>query len=96
MHGRVSVARRALIECHDNVSAQRVLNFNAPSRIQMNNAPINVTFESDALIRELINVRERENLKPPAIGQNRPRPSHEPMQIPQLRHHLFPRPKQPA
>ena len=47
-----------------------------------------------AFLRDLANLRERENLVTAAIGQDRPVPVHEPMQPAEVPHHLHPRPNE--
>ncbi len=49
-----------------------------------------MALEGHALLRHQSCIRERKDLKSPGIGQDRPRPGHKAVQIPQLRHDLLP------
>ena len=48
----------------------------------------------DAFLRDLPQLRQRENLIPPAVRQNRPIPIHEAMQSPEMANHLESRPNE--
>ena len=48
----------------------------------------------DTFLRDLPQLRERENLKTAAIGQDRPAPVHKPMQPAKVPNDLHPRPNE--
>jgi hypothetical protein len=42
---------------------------------------VDVALERDALIGDAVDVGEREHLEPAAVGEDRPRPGHEAVQV---------------
>jgi hypothetical protein len=47
----------------------------------VHDAAVDVALEDDAVIADAIDVRQRKDLEPPLVGENRTRPRHEPVQV---------------
>src|SRR3972149_645929 len=89
LHGLVDVVEgfsegRTLIEGHDDVSTQLLLNLDDTLRCEEMLAAIDMRTEQDAFIAYLAQVTQAEDLKPTAIGDQYPVPGHETVQSTQL------------
>src|SRR5947207_14859062 len=76
------------MECHGNVAAERCLNFHGDLRRNERARSIDVILKFDTVLCDLTQLRQRENLVPAAIGQDRPIPIHEIMQTPNMFDHV--------
>ena len=70
----------AFIEHHRDVAAQRGLNFHCDFRRNECSSAVDVILERDAVLGDFAQLRERKNLEPAAIGENRAIPTHEVVQ----------------
>ena len=55
----------------------------------MHHAAVDVALEGDAVVGNLVEISHRKNLEPAGVGEDRPRPGHEAVQIAQFRHDFF-------
>ena len=79
-----------MIERHDDIGTERLFDFNRRfGRDEMRRA-VDVRLKRHALVSDLAEFRQTENLKPAAVGQNRTRPSGKGVQPAQFRHDLMP------
>ena len=76
--------RRAFIERHDDVGPQRILHFHAALRVEVYHAAINVAFEGDARIVDVVHLGKREDLISAAVGEDGAGPGHEPVEVAKL------------
>ncbi len=93
--GRVVIAarvRRAFIEKHADVRAERGLRFHGLAGTKKHRGAIDVVLEAHTFLRHLPQLGQREDLKPAGIRQDRPIPGHESMQPTEMGHHFHPRP----
>ena len=79
------VGLRALIERHDDIGAQILLDLNGLLRRDAVDRAIQVGAKGDATLIHCALIRKREKLKPSRVGQYRLRPGHESMQSPHFR-----------
>ena len=77
----VTRPRRALVQHHCDIAPERRLNFHRDLGRNEGRRPIEMILKMDALVRDLAQLREREDLVTAAIGQDRPIPVHEAMQV---------------
>ena len=63
-------------------------------RIQIDFRAVNMTGELDAVIADTVQCTERKHLVAAAVGQNRPVPAHQPVQIAERFDHVRSRPQQ--
>ena len=71
------VVRRAFVEHHRDVRAEHALDFHGFLRPEKQQRAVQVRTELDAVLLDLADFREAENLEAAAVGQNRPVPIHE-------------------
>ena len=79
-HPRVRARGRALVEQHRDVRAEQPLD---PHRLlwgEPERRAVQVRAEGDPVVIDPVEVGEREDLKPAAVGEDRARPRHEPVQ----------------
>ena len=86
----VSSRWNALIQRHHDVAPNRFLRFDADLRTQQNGAAIDITLEDCSLFAHGTRMRQRKNLKPAGIGQDRFFPTHEPVDAAGSSKHLRP------
>jgi hypothetical protein len=67
----------ALIERHHDVGADRLLRLDADFRAKQDRFSVEITLENRALLAHRARMRQRENLKPTGVRQNRALPTHE-------------------
>jgi hypothetical protein len=79
----------AFIERHDDVRPQSILHLHAALRIQMHHASVDVALKRHAVVGDLVEISHGKNLEPPGVGEDRPGPRHEAMQIAEFRHDLL-------
>jgi hypothetical protein len=72
---------RALVEDHDDVRAQRALHRHGLLRPHEHRAAVHRRAEVHALLGDLAQLAEAEDLKAAGVGQDRPLPVHEAVQI---------------
>ena len=80
--------RRALVEAHDAVRPELLLNPHRFFRRELKQAPVDVGPKHDLLFIQLPQSCQTENLKPATVCQNRPIPIHKPMQATEFRNDL--------
>ena len=81
----------ALVEDHGDVRTERLLNLDGFFRREEMFRTVQVRTEHDAVIGDLAEIGEAENLKAAGIGEDRPRPGHETMQAAELANQLVAR-----
>lgn len=84
----VVVGIGALVERHDDVRAEVLLNGNGLLGGEAMRRAVNVTLERHAVIVDLAGLRQREDLKAARVGEHRTRPLHEPVQAAHVAHEL--------
>ena len=84
---------QTFVEGHRHIGAERFLNLDHALGRQVMQRAVQVGLERHAVVRHLAERRQTEYLVAPAIGQDRPRPSHEPVQTAQFRDQLMARPE---
>ena len=77
---RRRIVRRALVENHRDVGAEVALDFHRLLRAEEELRAIEVRAELDAVLPDLANLREAEDLEAAAVGEYRERPVHEAVQ----------------
>ena len=70
----------AFIEAHDDVAAERFLDPDRLLRCNEVGRSVQMGAEANPLLADFPQVAEAEDLKPAAVGQDRPVPVHEPME----------------
>src|SRR5213082_2870188 len=80
--------RRAFIQHHRDIAAERGLNFHRNFRRNKSRRPIDVILEMHALLRDLAQFRQRKNLVTAAVSQKRAIPIHKPMQSAKVPNHI--------
>ena len=83
--GRV---RRALVERHDDVGAERVLDLDRALGRELDRRAVDLALEAHAAVGDL-GLRQREHLEAAAVGEDRAVPAHERVQAAELRHELL-------
>jgi len=73
-----------VIEHHRHVTAERFLNLDGVFGGQPNDGTVQMAFEGGRLLGDPIQFPEAEDLKPAAVGQDRPVPEHHPVQPTEL------------
>ena len=76
---------RTLIEHHDDVGAEGILHGHAALGVEANKFAVDVAFEGDAVVVDLVEVGEGEDLESAAVGEDRAGPGHEFVEIAQCR-----------
>ena len=84
----------AFIERHRDIASECRLSFHGNLRRNERSRPIDVILKFDAVLRDFAQFRERKNLKPAAVGQNRPIPIHELVQAAKMLNRIEPRPNE--
>src|SRR5205809_6372562 len=84
----------AFIEHHRDIAAERGLNFHCDLRRNERSGAVDVILEFDAVLGDLSQLREREDLVPAAVGENWPTPTHEIVQAAKMFDHLQSRPNE--
>src|SRR5262249_58234433 len=69
--------RNAFIQHHCDIAAEFRLDFHCDLRRNERPAAVDVILEFYALLSDLAQLRQRENLEPATIGENWPIPAHE-------------------
>ena len=69
-----------MVQHHRHVTAEVFLNLHRPLRRQFQQAAVDVRTERGPLLGHLRHLRQAEELKSAAVGENRPFPSHKPIQ----------------
>ena len=86
--------RRAFIQHHSDIAPQRGLDFHGDLRANEGRRAIEMILELNAVLRDLAQLGERENLVASAVGQERSVPVHEAMQTAKMPHYLHPWPNE--
>ncbi len=86
------VGRRTLVEAHDAVRPQVLLDLDGLFGREMQQRAVEVRLEDHLVVGELSCGGEAEDLEAPAVGQDRPRPLHQLVQPPEVPHHFRSRP----
>jgi hypothetical protein len=73
-----------LVKRHDDVGPEVVLHLDRAGGREVDFRAVDVALETHAAVVDLVDIRERKDLKPPAVGQDRPGPSHEAVKIAEL------------
>lgn len=81
-------ARSALVEDHDDVAAERLLDRHGFLGAEKDGRAVDRGAEADALLAELAHRPQAEDLETAGIGQDRPLPAHEAMQAAHALHHF--------
>lgn len=68
-----------MIERHHDIAADRFLRLDAQFWAEQNRLPIEITLENRAFLAHRARMRQRENLKPAGVRQDRAFPTHETM-----------------
>ncbi len=76
--------RRALVEHHLNVGAEQALDFDGALGSQRNTFAVKMGLKGDALLLDATEFRERHDLIPAGIGENRLLPMHEAVEAAEL------------
>ena len=84
--------RRALVERHRDVRAERCLDVHRRLGSKEARGAVEVILKVHPLLGDLPEFREREHLEAAAVGQDRSLPAHEPVQAAELPHHFHARP----
>ena len=84
----------AFVEGHDDVGTERVLHFHAAARIEVDHAAIDMAFEGDTGVVDLVDFSEGEDLETAAVGEDGAGPSHETVEIAQRGDGFFTRAEQ--
>jgi hypothetical protein len=72
--------RRALVEHHHDVGAERILHLDRTLRRQLDQVAVDGRAKFDALLADLAQALQAPNLKAARVRQDRPLPVREPMQ----------------
>src|SRR6266545_2879768 len=80
--------RRAFIQHHCDVAAERRLNFHRDFRRNECRRAVDVILKMHTFVRDLPELRERKNLVSAAIGQDRAIPAHEPVKAAEMFEHI--------
>ena len=80
---------RALVEDHRHVGVQVVLHLYRTLGRQLDGVAVDRRLEADALLAELAELGQREDLEAAAVGDQRPLPAHELVQAAELGHQLL-------
>src|SRR2546427_7451249 len=94
---RIEVGSRvgeAIIQNHHDVRAKRDLNINRELGAQEMRAAVEMRLEPDAVFTDIAQRTQAEDLKSAAVGEDRPVPSHEPVEPAQTRHRLLSGPQE--
>ena len=79
-YGRSDFDGRALVERHDDVRAERLLDLDRALRGEEPPAPVEVRLEAGALLGDLPALGEAVDLEAARVGEERAVPGHEPVQ----------------
>ena len=83
--------RRALVESHDDIRTERVLDFHRGLGADETRTAIEMVLEMGPLLRDTAQLRQGKNLETTAVGQNRTIPAHELVQAADLADDVEPR-----
>ncbi len=83
-----SGAGRAVVQRHDDVSPELILHLHRPLGGERDGGAVDVALEGDAVIVELADVGEAEDLISAGVGEHRAVPAHPVLQATHLRHQL--------
>ena len=83
--------RRALVESHDDIRTERVLDFHRGLGADETRTAIEMILKMGPLLRDTAQLRQGKNLETTAVGQNRTIPAHELVQAADLADDVEPR-----
>ncbi len=91
MAGRIG---QAFVEHHHDVAAERHLHIDGRLRREQVRIAVQMRAEQHAFLGDLAQSVQTEDLETSRIGQDRPRPGHEPVQPAEFADGLVPRPQE--
>ena len=89
----LALPRNDVIELHDHVGAEVALDLHHALRRERVLRAVDVAAKLDAVLAHGAQPLEREDLKATGVGEDRPIPSHEPMQSAEIANQLVARPQ---
>src|SRR5690606_23106049 len=79
---------RTFVQHHRDIGVEVRLDLHRFARPEKNIGSVQVRLERDSLLADLTQLRQTENLEPPAVGQDRLFPSHKPVEPSQVANQL--------